>query len=87
MKKVLIIDSSPTALWLAEKIISEEYKVIQFTGLEAWCYLSEGNTCDLIISDTADHDTELLENIRNSGLLHDIPFIMLSGFGKLANCT
>ena len=51
-------------------------------GLEAWSWLSDGNSCDLIISDVkmpSLDGVELLENLSNSGLFRNIPVIMLSG--------
>lgn len=83
MKKVLVIDNTNRVLWLIDKIFSEKYEVIRMNnGLDAWSFLSEGNHCDLIVSDMKRGTPyiDLLENIRNTPLLKDIPFIMLSGF-------
>lgn len=82
MKKVLVIEEE-APLWLIKKILPEDFEVVMLeNGLDAWSWLSEGNTCDLIISDLKTPSVdymELLENLRNSALLKDIPVIMLSG--------
>lgn len=83
MDKVLIIEDDAPLCWLLERILRGKYEVIIMNnGLEAWSWLSDGNSCDLIISDVkmpSLDGTELLENLRNSGLFRNIPVIMLSG--------
>jgi two-component system chemotaxis response regulator CheY len=83
MNKVLVIEDDAPLCWLLERILRGKYEVIIMNnGLEAWSWLSDGNSCDLIISDvrmpTLD-GIELLENLSNSGLFRNIPVIMLSG--------
>ena len=52
MKKVLVIEDDAPLCWLLEKILSKKYEVVVMNnGLEAWCWLTEGNHPDLIISD------------------------------------
>src|SRR5687767_15181607 len=84
MNKVLVIEDDAPLCWLLEKILRGKYEVIVMNnGLEAWSWLSDGNTCDLIISDVkmpSLSGIELLENLSNSGLFKNIPVIMLSGF-------
>lgn len=84
MKKILLIEDDNPLCWLLEKILGNKYEVTVFNnGLDAWCSLMEGTRPDLIISDInmpALDGIELLENLRNSGLFHDIPVIILSGF-------
>ncbi len=84
MKKVLVIEDDAPLCWLLERILRGKYEVIVMNnGLEAWSWLSDGNNCDLIISDVqmpSLDGIELLENLRSSGLFKSIPVIMLSGF-------
>lgn len=84
MKKILLIEDDNPLCWLLERILDGKYEVtILGNGLDAWCWLSEGNRPDLIISDInmpSLDGIELLENLRNSGLFQDIPVIMLSGY-------
>jgi two-component system, chemotaxis family, chemotaxis protein CheY len=83
MKKVLVIEDDAPLCWLLERILRGKYEVILMNnGLEAWSWLSDGNSCDLIISDVkmpSLNGVELLENLSNSGLFRNIPVIMLSG--------
>lgn len=82
MKRILIIEDDEPLCWLLEKILKGKYEpIIMKNGLEALSWLSDGNLPNLIISDinmpTLD-GIELLENVRSSGILRDIPVIMLS---------
>lgn len=82
MKRILIIEDDEPLCWLLEKILKDKYEpIIMKNGLEALSWLSDGNLPNLIISDinmpTLD-GIELLENVRSSGILRDIPVIMLS---------
>jgi len=82
LKRILIIEDDEPLCWLLEKILKEKYEpIIMKNGLEALSWLSDGNLPNLIISDinmpTLD-GIELLENVRSSGILRDIPVIMLS---------
>jgi len=82
LKKILIIEDDEPLCWLLEKILTGKYEpIIMKNGLEGLSWLSDGNLPHLIISDinmpTLD-GIELLENIRSSGILRDIPVIMLS---------
>ena len=82
MKRVLVIEDDEPLCWLLEKILTGKYEpIIMRNGLEALSWLSDGNLPDLIISDvkmpTLD-GIELLENVHASGILRDIPVIMLS---------
>jgi len=82
LKRILIIEDDEPLCWLLEKILKGKYEpIIMKNGLEALSWLSDGNLPNLIISDinmpTLD-GIELLENVRSSGILRDIPVIMLS---------
>jgi two-component system, chemotaxis family, chemotaxis protein CheY len=83
MNKILVIEDDAPLCWLLEKILRGRYEVIVMNnGMEAWLWLSDGNSCDLIISDVkmpSLNGIELLENLSNSGLFKNIPVIMLSG--------
>ena len=87
MKKVLVIEDDEPLCWLLEKILRGKYEVIVMNdGMEAWSWLSDGNSCDLIISDIkmpSLDGIELLENLSNSGLYKNIPVIILSGYDVL----
>ena len=83
MKKVLVIEDDTPLCWLLEKILDKYEVIIMNNGLEALCWLTEGNQPDLIISDIkmpSLDGIELLENLSTSGLFKDIPVIMLSSF-------
>lgn len=84
MNRVLVIEDDAPLCWLLERILRGKYEVIIMNnGLEAWSWLSDGNHCNLIISDVkmpSLDGIELLENLSNSGLFRNIPVIMLSGF-------
>ncbi len=82
MKKILVIEDEKSLSWFAARMVPDSYELILMKNyLEAWNWLSEGNACDLIISDLdSSHDgIELLENVRGCALLKDIPVIVLSG--------
>jgi two-component system chemotaxis response regulator CheY len=82
LKRILIIEDDEPLCWLLDKILTGKYDpVIMKNGLEALSWLSDGNLPNLIISDLnmpALDGLELLENVRSSGILRDIPVIMLS---------
>jgi len=88
MKKILVIEDDIPLCWLLEKILSPSYDVvIMNNGLDAWCWLTDNNFPDLIISDIkmpSLDGVELLENLRSSGLFKDIPVIILSGYEDAA---
>jgi len=82
LKRILIIEDDEPLCWLLDKILTGKYEpIIMKNGLEALSWLSDGNLPNLIISDInmpALDGLELLENVRSSGILRDIPVIMLS---------
>ena len=87
MKKVLVIEDDEPLCWLLEKILRGKYEVIVMNdGMEAWRWLTDGNSCDLIISDIkmpSLDGIEFLENLSNSGLFKNIPVIILSGYDDM----
>ena len=87
MKKVLVIEDDEPLCWLLEKILRGKYEVIVMNdGMEAWSWLTDGNNCDLIISDIkmpSLDGIEILENLSNSGLFKNIPVIILSGYDDM----
>lgn len=87
MKRVLVIEDDEPLCWLLEKILRGKYDVIVMNdGMEAWSWLTDGNSCDLIISDIkmpSLDGIEFLENLSNSGLFKNIPVIILSGYDDM----
>jgi two-component system, chemotaxis family, chemotaxis protein CheY len=89
MKTVLIVEDDTPLCWLLERIFRGKYNVVLMNnGMEAWSWLSDGNHCDLIISDVnmpSLTGIELLENLQHSGIYNAIPVIILSGLDDLKN--
>jgi two-component system chemotaxis response regulator CheY len=83
MKKVLVIEDDAPLCWLLGKILNRKYEVmVMNSGMEAWSWLTDGNSPDLIITDLnmpAMDGVELLEYVSNSGLFRNIPVMILSG--------
>ena len=87
MKKILVIEDDAPLCWLLEKILIKHKPIIMNNGFDAWCWLSEGNYPDLIISDIkmpSLDGIELLENLSSSGLFRNIPVVILSGYEDAA---
>src|SRR5688500_18245848 len=82
MKTILLVEDDVALSWLLQKILERKYKVARVSnGLEAWAWLSERNSCDLVISDVnlpLISGRELLENLRTSNLYAHVPVLMLS---------
>ena len=82
MKKILIIEDDAPLSRLLGKILKARYDVTVIGNpMEAWSWLSEGNTPDLIVCDIdkpSQDEIEFLENLRFSGLYSDIPLVILS---------
>lgn len=87
MKKLLVVEDDEPLCWLLEKILRGKHEVIVMNdGMEAWSWLTDGNECDLIITDVrmpSLDGIELLENLSNSGLFRNIPVIVLSGYDDM----
>jgi len=83
MKKLLIIEDDEPLCWLLERILNGKYEsIIVQNGLDALSWLSDNSLPDLIISDLnmpSLDGIELLENVQTSGILRNIPVIILSG--------
>lgn len=86
MKKILVIEDAPRLLRVLEKNLPFKYEVIVMnSALDAWTFLSDGNECDLIISELKIQSTqtvELLGTINNSDLLKHISVIIHSGLDE-----
>ena len=84
MKSVLVIDDDESLRLLLERILEKKYKVtFSSSALEAFCWLTDGNFPDVILTDInmpTISCIELIENLNQSGLFKDIPVIVLSGF-------
>jgi DNA-binding response OmpR family regulator len=82
MKHILLIEDDAGLSFLLERILQQRYDVfVMNDGLEACAWLSDGNRCDLVISDVSLPSLtgiELLENLHSSGLFNHIPVIMLA---------
>ena len=82
MKRVLVIEDDASLGWLLERMLRTKYEVILMNNaLDAWSWLTDGNTCDLIITDLnmpGLSGLQLLENVKASGMLHDLPVMILS---------
>lgn len=83
LKKILIIEDDEPLCWLLDRILKGKFEVtILQNGLDALAWLSSNNLPELIISDLhmpSLDGIELLENIQTSGILRNIPVIILSG--------
>lgn len=83
-KQVLIIEDDASLCWLLKMILGETYEVEALNNpIDAWCWLTEGNTPHLIITDImlpVIDGIELVEDIRTSGLFRSVPIIILSGY-------
>jgi two-component system, chemotaxis family, chemotaxis protein CheY len=83
LKKILIIEDDEPLCWLLDRILTGKYEItILQNGLDALSWLSSNTLPDLIISDLTMPSLdgiELLENIHTSGILRNIPVIILSG--------
>jgi two-component system, chemotaxis family, chemotaxis protein CheY len=82
MKRVLVIEDDASLGWLLERMLRGKYEVILMNNaLDAWSWLTDGNVCDLVITDLnmpSLSGLQLLENIKGSGLLRDLPVMILS---------
>ena len=82
MKKILVIEDDYALGWLLRSLLSPKYEVlIMKNGMEAMEWLMDGNYPNLIVSDLNMpllDGIELLQNIRASGFLKNIPVIIVS---------
>lgn len=83
MHRILIVEDNAPLAWLLERMLrGRHFITVMNNGADALLWLADGNTCDLIITDLqmpAINGFELLENLKQSGLYHEIPVIVLSG--------
>lgn len=82
MSRILIVEDNVPLAWLLERILRGKYCItVRNKGLDALLWLSEGNVCDLIITDLHLRSLtglDLLENLKRSRLYNKIPFIILT---------
>lgn len=91
MSGILIIEDNAPLAWLLEKMLRGQYRTtVTNNGLDALLWLSEGNVCDLIISDLhmpGVNGIELLESLKQSGFYSEIPVIIVSAMeGSTEQC-
>ncbi|MEQ8470481.1 MAG: response regulator [Marinoscillum sp.] len=81
--KILIIEDDAALCELLDTYLGPSYEVkATINSLLAWEWLSEGNYPDLILTDFKMpyvNGSELIENLRTSGLYQEIPIIILTG--------
>ncbi|MDB5008422.1 MAG: two-component system response regulator [Mucilaginibacter sp.] len=81
-KRLLIVDDDLSILKLLNFILSKDYEVVvKNNGIDAFTWLENGNTPELIISDLQMpyfDGQSFIKNLKISGLFRDIPIIMLS---------
>ncbi|HEY0744775.1 MAG TPA: response regulator [Chryseosolibacter sp.] len=82
MKKILIVEDNAPLCWLIERILRGNYHVtLHDNALDAVAWLTEGNTCDLIITDLqmpGMSGVEFIRFLKQSGLYVHIPVIVLT---------
>lgn len=87
MKRILFIEDDEPLCELLSKIFSKHYQVMVINnGFDAWCFLTEGDRPDIIVSDINMpmlDGLEFLENLTQSGLYKDIPVVILSGINDV----
>ncbi len=80
---ILIIDDQQSIRLLLTEILKRDYSiVVADDGFQAMLWLSEGNRPDLIITDIHMPNFDgitLIENLKNSTKMGNIPIIVLSG--------
>ena len=82
-KKVLIVEDSTPFRTLMGNMLSRDYDVVSArNGLEAMMWLRSGMLPDIIVTDVQMPElngAELISNIRCSGMLQNIPVVVVSG--------
>ena len=80
---VLIVEDSTPFRTLMGSMLSKEYDVVSArNGLEAMMWLRSGLLPDIIVTDVQMPElngAELISNLRCSGLLQNIPVVVVSG--------
>jgi CheY-like chemotaxis protein len=81
--KILLVEDHDSLRLLMGSFLSKTFDVFSAkNGLEAMSWLSKGIRPDIIITDARMPElngTQLLSNLRCSGMFHDIPVIVISG--------
>ncbi len=82
-KAVLIVEDSTPFRTLMGNMLSRDYDVISArNGLEAMMWLRSGMLPDIIVTDVQMPEldgAQLISNIRCSGMLQNIPVVVVSG--------
>lgn len=82
MKKILVVDDSPSISNLIVRFLNKKYIVeTKENGLEALIWIQQGNIPDLLITDwqmPKMDGVELIKRLKESGYFRDIPIIVLS---------
>lgn len=82
MQKILVVEDNAPLCWLIERILRGNYHVtLHNNALDAVVWLTEGNTCDLIITDLqmpGMSGIELVRFLKQGGLYVHIPVIVLT---------
>lgn len=82
-KKVLIVEDDVALCSLVAGILEKDYDVTECNNsIDAWQWLSDGNSPNLVITDfkmPLIDGLEFVENIKTSGLYRDVPVVILSG--------
>jgi len=83
---LMILDDNVMMQQFLGNFLREDYEITGFQHvLNAWKWLNDGNTADLILVDIKMPDIsgiQFLEQVKTSELHQDIPIIMLSGVDK-----
>lgn len=83
MKTILVVEDDKPLSWLISKILSEKFRIVSFNNsVDAWYWMTEGNTPDMVITDinmAVIDGLEFLENIKSSSLFKHLPVAVLSG--------
>ena len=82
-KRILLVEDHDSLRLLVGSFLSKSFEVVSTkNGLEAMGWLSKGVRPDIIITDARMPElngTQMLSNLRVSGMYRDIPVVVISG--------